>query len=183
MVDCMNSSKRIMAVISSRFAQSQWCNFELMLCQSHIISHDLPNVLVIQMDKIEKRHMDSSMIALYHYTSFLEIPDPDNYTRNDDLVRDVDEFWKRLHRSLQNLMPKKENNVRQLGTQTSFSGRALPATPHSPNRRPLLRQMSEQPPGENHARGSRPLRRLKSEMHTPLVESDEQSEETSVMHP
>ncbi|KAI8778234.1 slit 2 protein [Biomphalaria glabrata] len=197
MVDCMNSSKRIMAVISSEFAKSSWCNFELKLCQSHVITHDLPSLLVVQMDEIESRDMRSAMYALHNSHTFLMLPDPYACADEKYINQQMEEFWKRLHDSLKNLMPEEQKNFRQIATQTSVQG-SIQAGP--PNRRPLARQMSEQVPKTNQATNARNFRRLQSEMpstaygssnlefvredqreRVPILESDELDEQTSVM--
>ncbi|CAG5128688.1 unnamed protein product [Candidula unifasciata] len=90
-VEAMNASRRILVVVSSRFSQSNWCNFELQIIQSHIITHDLPSLLVIVLDNIEPRDMRAPMLALYNTTCCLEWPTE---------TRGINTFWKRLEKSL-----------------------------------------------------------------------------------
>nr|UFI08170.1 toll-like receptor 3 [Onchidium reevesii] len=98
-VAAMNSSRRILMVVSSRFVLSKWCKFELQLCQSHVIDHDLPSLLVVKLDEIESRDMSSAMYALYNTTCFLELPS------NLDDKQAVGNFWRRLKTMLKTLMP------------------------------------------------------------------------------
>jgi Leucine-rich repeat (LRR) protein len=106
-VESMNASKRILVVISSRFALSKWCNFELMLCQSHVITHNLPSLLVIHLEEVESRDMSAALLALYKTTSFLAWP----VHSSDSWDTHRDKFWKRLERSLINVIGHRSQNT------------------------------------------------------------------------
>ncbi|XP_012938014.1 toll-like receptor 3 [Aplysia californica] len=96
-VAAMNASRRVLVVVSSQFARSEWCNYELLLCQSHIITHELPSLLVIKLDSIESRDMSAAMLGLYNSTCFLE------WDSNE-----IDHtFWRRLRGSLQLLIQQR----------------------------------------------------------------------------
>ncbi|XP_059177501.1 toll-like receptor 3 [Physella acuta] len=95
-IEAMNNSRRILVVLSSGFSHSSWCKSELMLCQSHIITHNLPSLKVIQLEPID-------MLALYKTVCYLEWP---VIHGNDQ--EEITKFWSRLHYLLKDLIEQKE---------------------------------------------------------------------------
>ncbi|CAL1544621.1 unnamed protein product [Lymnaea stagnalis] len=109
-IDSMNRSKLIMVVVSANFARSRWCNFELQLCQSHVIENDL-RILPVKLDEIETRDMSAALLALYKTSCFLEWPAMDSNDRDEVYWGHVRTFWSRLRKSLSELIKDKKEQT------------------------------------------------------------------------
>nr|KAG5688999.1 hypothetical protein BaRGS_005543 [Batillaria attramentaria] len=95
-VDCLATSKRVLAVLSPEFAQSQWCQFELELCLRHVIENDDVMVLVMLAD-VPPRDMSGAMLALLKTTTYVE------WGEGDD-AKEL--FWHRMSRALNDILPQ-----------------------------------------------------------------------------
>nr|KAG5692120.1 hypothetical protein BaRGS_014283 [Batillaria attramentaria] len=62
-VDSLAVSKRVLALFSPNFAESQWCQFELEMCLSHVVDGDDVMVIVL-LEDVPTRDMSGAMLAL-----------------------------------------------------------------------------------------------------------------------
>ena len=92
--ECVESSKKILMVFSRDFVRSQWCQFELTFCLSHVLAYE-DALLVVCVDDVASRDMTSAMMAVLKTTTYIqwaEAPDA------------VGSFWGRLQLALQEVI-------------------------------------------------------------------------------
>nr|KAG5693789.1 hypothetical protein BaRGS_029419 [Batillaria attramentaria] len=93
--DSLETSKKVMMVFSSGFAQSQWCQFELRLCLSHVMEHD-DALLVVFLHDVHAHDMTSTMMAVLKTTTCIEWgEEPDARTS----------FWGRIQIAFNEILP------------------------------------------------------------------------------
>ncbi|KAL8613594.1 hypothetical protein ACOMHN_022013 [Nucella lapillus] len=81
--DCLERSKRALMIFSTHFALSQWCQFELGLCQRHVMDNE-DVMLVMCLEDVQPREWTSGMMAILRTSTYLRWPeDP----------RDTGRFW------------------------------------------------------------------------------------------
>ena len=94
-VDSVKGSKKFLMVFSKDFAASRWCQFELDLCLGHVFDND-DDLIVTCLDDVASRDLTNTMTAVLRTTTYIQWPrDP----RASDL------FWRRLERSLHQILP------------------------------------------------------------------------------
>nr|KAG5687553.1 hypothetical protein BaRGS_023109 [Batillaria attramentaria] len=94
-VDCLEVSKRVLAVFSPNFAESQWCQFELEMCLSHVVENDDVMVVVI-LQHVPARDMSGAMKALMKTTTYIE------WGSEPEAVYS---FWRRMTLALTDILP------------------------------------------------------------------------------
>ncbi|XP_076464004.1 toll-like receptor 2 type-1 [Babylonia areolata] len=100
-VESVDSSKKILMVFSADFVRSQWCQFELNMCLSHVMDHD-DALIVVCVDDVISRQMTSAMMAVLKTTTYIQ------WQVQDDAVAS---FWGRLHLALNEILPQREHYV------------------------------------------------------------------------
>ncbi|XP_076447153.1 toll-like receptor 4 [Babylonia areolata] len=100
-VHSVDSSKKILMVFSADFVHSQWCQFELNLCLSHVMDHD-DALIVVCVDDVMSRQMTSAMMAVLKTTTYIQ------WQEQEDAVAS---FWGRLHLALSEILPQREHYV------------------------------------------------------------------------
>jgi toll-like receptor 13 len=88
--DCVSSSKKVMMVFSRHFKRSQWCQFELAYCLTHVMDYD-DALIIISLDDLTSYELTSSMMAVLKTTTYIQ------WDRHPDAVRS---FWGRLKQAL-----------------------------------------------------------------------------------
>nr|KAG5686476.1 hypothetical protein BaRGS_030058 [Batillaria attramentaria] len=91
----VETSKKMMMIFSQGFAESQWCQFELQLCLTHVMDTG-DALLVVLLNNIQPRELTPTMMAVMKTTTYIEwADDPD--------ARDA--FWGRIPRALYDILP------------------------------------------------------------------------------
>jgi toll-like receptor 13 len=88
--DCVQRSKKIMMVFSRHFKRSQWCQFELAFCLTHVMDYD-DALIIVCLDDITSYELTSSMMAVLKTTTYIQ------WNRHPDAVR---AFWGRVKQAL-----------------------------------------------------------------------------------
>ncbi|XP_053396093.1 toll-like receptor 13 [Mercenaria mercenaria] len=70
-VEHMDSSEKIILVVTNAFARSEWCMFELKIAHSKLIKEST-EVVVIQLEKIDAKNMNHSLKVLFNTTTYIE---------------------------------------------------------------------------------------------------------------
>ncbi|KAL8584636.1 hypothetical protein ACOMHN_002365 [Nucella lapillus] len=97
-VQCVESSKKVLMVFSQHFVRSQWCQFELALCLTHVMDHD-DALIVVCVDDVTSRHMTSAMMAVLKTTTYVQ-------WREEEDAEDAEAaFWGRLQLALKEIVP------------------------------------------------------------------------------
>nr|KAG5714265.1 hypothetical protein BaRGS_018482 [Batillaria attramentaria] len=91
----VQASKTMMMVFSKNFAESEWCQFELQLCLSHVMEYD-DTLLVVLLHDIPSRDITPAMEALMKTTTYIEW---------EAGAESKDEFWGRIRRALNDILP------------------------------------------------------------------------------
>nr|KAG5710261.1 hypothetical protein BaRGS_008977 [Batillaria attramentaria] len=94
-VDSLAASKRVLALFSPSFAESQWCQFELELCLSHVVDNDDVMVVVI-LEHVPARDMSGAMMALLKTTTYIE------WEHGQEAEAS---FWRRMTLALNDILP------------------------------------------------------------------------------
>jgi len=92
--DCVSDSDRILTVFSPHFARSQWCQFELKLCQTCAMDRD-DVMVVVKLQDTEARTMTGAMLAVMLTTTYIEW---------EDEPRARASFWGRLKHALNDVI-------------------------------------------------------------------------------
>ena len=93
--DCVETSKKVLVVFSKHFCQSQWCQFELQFCLSHVIDFD-DALVVTCLDDVGSRDLTTAMMAVLKTTTYIQ------WEEHPDAIAS---FWGRLRVSLQDILP------------------------------------------------------------------------------
>ncbi|XP_070191717.1 toll-like receptor 13 [Littorina saxatilis] len=94
-VECVQSSKKILMVFSKDFVRSQWCQFELTFCMNHVMNFD-DVLLIVCVDDVASRDMSAAMMAVLRTTTYIQ------WEELDDAVHS---FWGRLRLALHEIIP------------------------------------------------------------------------------
>nr|KAG5690861.1 hypothetical protein BaRGS_028893 [Batillaria attramentaria] len=92
--DCVDESDRIMMVFSPHFARSEWCQFELKMCQTCVMDRDDVLVLVTLQETVS-RDLTGAMLAVMRTTTYIEWDDSPSARAS---------FWGRLRIALQDVL-------------------------------------------------------------------------------
>nr|KAG5701134.1 hypothetical protein BaRGS_002610 [Batillaria attramentaria] len=93
--ESVQTSKKVMMVFSSHFAHSQWCQFELRLCLSHVMEHD-DALLVVLLHDVPAHDMTSTMMAVLKTTTYIEWGEEQDARAS---------FWGRIRIALNEILP------------------------------------------------------------------------------
>nr|KAG5694086.1 hypothetical protein BaRGS_033705 [Batillaria attramentaria] len=93
--ESVQTSKKVMMVFSVEFAQSQWCQFELRLCLSHVMEHD-DALLVVLLHDVPAHDMTSTMMAVLKTTTYIEWGEEPDARAS---------FWGRIQIALNEILP------------------------------------------------------------------------------
>ncbi|XP_041354210.1 toll-like receptor 4 [Gigantopelta aegis] len=91
-VDSLLSSRKVILVLSNAFAVNQWCQFEMNLCQTHVLENGRDLLVVVMLEDIDTRHLTHSLYALLQTTTYIAWP------VEDTDIREM--FWSRLRQRL-----------------------------------------------------------------------------------
>ncbi|KAL8621533.1 hypothetical protein ACOMHN_026205 [Nucella lapillus] len=100
-VQHVQASKKILMVFSTHFVRSQWCQFELSLCLTHVMDYD-DALIVVCVDDVLSHDMTSSMRAVLKTTTYIQ------WKRE---VEAEDLFWRRLLLALRDVLPRGADRV------------------------------------------------------------------------
>jgi hypothetical protein len=100
-VDCVGSSKKILMVFSRNFVLSNWCQYELAYCISHVMEHD-DALIIVCVDDITSYEITSAMMAVIKTTTYIR------WVNRPDALRS---FWGRLEIALNEVLPNEEHFV------------------------------------------------------------------------
>jgi hypothetical protein len=100
-VDCVDSSKKILMVFSRTFVLSQWCQFELAYCLSHVMEHE-DALIIVCMDDIMSYEITPAMMALIKTTTYIQ------WVYHPHAIWS---FWGRLEIALNEVLPDEEHIV------------------------------------------------------------------------
>ncbi|KAL8611671.1 hypothetical protein ACOMHN_012894 [Nucella lapillus] len=100
-VQCVDGSKKILMVFSQHFVRSQWCQFELALCLSHVMDND-DALIIVCVDDVTSRQMSSAMMAVLKTTTYIQ------WREEEDAVAS---FWGRLSLGLNEIIPHGDHYV------------------------------------------------------------------------
>ncbi|XP_050401504.1 toll-like receptor 13 [Patella vulgata] len=90
-VQHMESSRKVLVVLSNDFARSKWCQFEMSLAQKLVIDMSIESIVVVLLEDIATVNMSKSLDALLKTTTYI--------TWNDQEEGGL-EFWERLKTSV-----------------------------------------------------------------------------------
>ena len=94
-VECVESSKKIMMIFSDSFVRSQWCQFELALCMRYVMDHD-DALVIVCLNGVASRDMTGAMMAVLKTTTYIRwSTDPEA----------VASFWGRIVQALHEILP------------------------------------------------------------------------------
>ncbi|XP_070212700.1 toll-like receptor 2 type-1 [Littorina saxatilis] len=94
-VECVQSSKKILMVFSKDFVRSQWCQFELTFCLTHVMDYD-DVLIIVCMDDVASRDMTPAMMAVLRTTTYIQWEELDDAEHS---------FWGRLRLALHEIIP------------------------------------------------------------------------------
>ncbi|XP_055958050.1 toll-like receptor 4 [Patella vulgata] len=77
-VQHMESSRKVLVVLSNDFARSKWCQFEMSLAQKLVIDRSIESVVVVLLEDIEAVNMSKSLNALLKTTTYIKWQDNEN---------------------------------------------------------------------------------------------------------
>ncbi|KAL8621535.1 hypothetical protein ACOMHN_026207 [Nucella lapillus] len=100
-VQHVQASKKILMVFSTHFVRSQWCQFELSLCLTHVMDYD-DALIVVCVDDVLSHDMTSAMRAVLKTTTYIQ------WRRE---VEAEDLFWRRLLLALRDVLPRGADRV------------------------------------------------------------------------
>nr|KAG5699293.1 hypothetical protein BaRGS_000495 [Batillaria attramentaria] len=93
--DSLAASKRVLALFSRSFAKSQWCQFELEMCLTHVVEgNDV--MVIVMLEEVPARDMSGAMRALMKTTTYIE------WDNNPEAVAS---FWRRMTLALVDILP------------------------------------------------------------------------------
>ena len=68
---CVNVSRKVMMVFSPHFALSEWCQFELTLCQRHVMDRG-DYLVVVYLHDVPERDLTAGMMAILRTYTYLQ---------------------------------------------------------------------------------------------------------------
>ncbi|XP_041360248.1 toll-like receptor 13 [Gigantopelta aegis] len=71
----IDSSKRIMVVLSNSFSQRDWCQFELNVVQRHVLEKGQDLLVVVVLEQLNNRHLTPTMFTMLQTTTYITWPD------------------------------------------------------------------------------------------------------------
>ncbi|XP_041359649.1 toll-like receptor 2 [Gigantopelta aegis] len=83
----IDSSKRIMVVLSNSFSQRDWCQFELNVVQGHVLEKGGDLLVVVVLEQLNNRHLTPTMFTMLQTTTYITWPDD---------VDSEERFWDNL---------------------------------------------------------------------------------------
>nr|KAG5696804.1 hypothetical protein BaRGS_012827 [Batillaria attramentaria] len=97
--ETLQTSKKVLMVFSTDFARSQWCQFELTLCLSHVMDYD-DALLVVLLHDVPAHDMTSAMMAVLRTTTYIEWGEGPDARAS---------FWGRIKIALNEILPAPES--------------------------------------------------------------------------
>nr|KAG5711351.1 hypothetical protein BaRGS_006048 [Batillaria attramentaria] len=92
-VDCMETSKRLMMLFSTAFAHSDWCQYELTLALNYAMERDESLVVAI-LDEIDPKDLSPAMKAVLSTFTYVE-------WQREPFLQAGPGFWDRLETAMQ----------------------------------------------------------------------------------
>ncbi|XP_076439450.1 toll-like receptor 2 [Babylonia areolata] len=109
-VQCVEKSKKVLMVFSRHFVRSQWCQFELSLCLSHVLDYD-DALIVVCVDDVTSRHVaTSAMMAVLKTTTYIQWRGQGDGEGEEEPGAEA-AFWGRLRLALEEILPHHEHPV------------------------------------------------------------------------
>lgn len=93
--DCLESSKKAMMIFSTHFARSQWCQFELSLCQRHVMDND-DVLMTVCVEDVRPREWTSGMMAILRTSTYIQWSEDPQHRAN---------FWNIVVNALNDVIP------------------------------------------------------------------------------
>ncbi|KAK7114074.1 hypothetical protein V1264_000198 [Littorina saxatilis] len=97
----VQDSRKVLMVFSRHFARSQWCQFELALCLSHVVEHDDTMLVTCVDDVTSSTELTPTMMAVLNTTTYIQ------WAEEDDAKAS---FWGRMRMALADGF-QRENHV------------------------------------------------------------------------
>ncbi|XP_070183142.1 toll-like receptor 2 [Littorina saxatilis] len=94
-VECVQSSKKILMVFSKDFVRSQWCQFELTYSMNHVMDYD-DALIIVCMDDVVSHDMTAVMMAALRTTTYIqweELEDVDCVSVGTSSPRSARDRW------------------------------------------------------------------------------------------
>lgn len=83
----INSSRKVLLLLSNNFIQNRWCKFEMAMVHARNVEEDRSDIVVVILENIRTQNMSNSLHVLLKTTNFLE-------WSNKKSAKEL--FWKRL---------------------------------------------------------------------------------------
>jgi toll-like receptor 13 len=99
--DFVQRSKKILMVFSKDFKNSDWCQFELAYCLTHVMDYD-DALIIVCLDDVTSYELTSSMMAVLKTTTYIQ------WWETMDAIR---AFWGRLQQALHEVLQLEEHLV------------------------------------------------------------------------
>ena len=93
--DCVSDSDRVLTVFSPHFARSQWCQFELSLCQRHVMDND-DVLMTVCVEDVRPREWTSGMMAILRTSTYIQWSEDPQHRAN---------FWNIVVNALNDVIP------------------------------------------------------------------------------
>nr|KAG5701418.1 hypothetical protein BaRGS_032750 [Batillaria attramentaria] len=92
--ESVQASKKAMLIFSRGFSRSEWCQFELQLCLSHVMEND-DALLVVLLEDIPSRDLTPAMMAVMKTMTYIEWEDEPEARAS---------FWGRIRLTLDEIL-------------------------------------------------------------------------------
>jgi hypothetical protein len=92
--DFVRHSKKVVMVFSRQFKRSEWCQFELAYCLTHVMDYD-DALIIVCLDDMTSYELTPAMMAVLKTTTYIQ------WNRHPDAVRS---FWGRLTQALHEVL-------------------------------------------------------------------------------
>ena len=93
-VECVESSKKVMMVFSDSFVRSQWCQFELALCLRYVMDYD-DALVIVCLNDVTSRDLTGAMMAVLKTTTYIQWSTDPGAAAS---------FWGRIDQSLHEIL-------------------------------------------------------------------------------
>ncbi|KAH8410747.1 hypothetical protein KR222_003945, partial [Zaprionus bogoriensis] len=97
-ISCMDRSRSLMLLISSKFLLSHWCQFEMYLAQHRIFEVSKEHLILVFLEDIPRNRRPKTLQYLMDIKTYIKWPSKGNKQPSAEERR---LFWKRLRKSLE----------------------------------------------------------------------------------
>ncbi|XP_034482028.1 toll-like receptor 13 isoform X1 [Drosophila innubila] len=97
-ISCMDRSRSLMLLISSKFLLSHWCQFEMYLAQHRIFEVSKEHLILVFLEDIPRRKRPKTLQYLMDIKTYIKWPSKGS---KQPTMEERKLFWKRLRKSLE----------------------------------------------------------------------------------